>query len=158
MLKYTTFTHLPNTFQHPQYVPFFSSRVDWLLSYYIVNLSYQVSTCCHVMQFISTTYYYYISILQCHLLLPYCQRFFVVISNAAAIYRFLSCVSIHLTSLHFPCCCSVISFKDAFSLFFRYLYTKFFFATESYALFDDRILLFLHSQIPSVYAWREKRY
>lgn len=64
---------------------FFSSRVDWLLSYYIVNLSYQVSTCCHVMQFISTTYYYYISILQCHLLLPYCQRFFVVISNAAAI-------------------------------------------------------------------------
>jgi len=83
MLKYTTFTHLPNTFQHPQYVPFFSSRVDWLLSYYIVNLSYQVSTCCHVMQFISTTYYYYISILQCHLLLPY-MRFFVVISNAAA--------------------------------------------------------------------------
>lgn len=40
--------------------------------------------------------------------------------------RLLSCVSIHLTSLHFPCCCSVISLKDAFSLFFRYLYTKFF--------------------------------
>jgi len=79
MLKYTTFTHLPNTFQHPQYVPFFSSRVDWLLSYYIVNLiilpSIHVLPCHAVYFYYYLYYYYYISILQCHLLLLPCQRF-----------------------------------------------------------------------------------
>ena len=65
----------------------------------------------------------------------------------------LSCGLIHLTTLHFPCCCSVIS-----SIFYCFLdlYTKFF-ATESYALFDDCIILFLHLQIPSVRARREKK-
>lgn len=33
MLKYTTFTHLPNTFQHPQYVPFLVAELTDFLHF-----------------------------------------------------------------------------------------------------------------------------
>lgn len=157
MLKYTTFTHLPNTFQHPQYVPFFSSRVDWLLSYYIVNLflpSIHVLPC-HAVYFYYYNYYYYIFYFTMSLTTSLPEVF--VVSNAATIYWLLSCVSIHLTTLHFPCCCSVISSIFIVNFFcFLDLYTKFF-AAESYALFDDRILSSCIHKLPSVHAWREKR-
>jgi len=128
MLKYTTFTHLPNTFQHPQYVPFFSSRVDWLLSYYIVNLflpSIHVLPC-HAVYFYyyNYNYYYYIFYFTMSLTTSLPEVF--VVSNAATIYWLLSCVSIHLTTLHFPCCCSVISSIFIVNFFcFLDLYTKF---------------------------------
>jgi len=129
MLKYTTFTHLPNTFQHPQYVPFFSSRVDWLLSYYIVNLflpSIHVLPC-HAVYFYYYNYnYYYYYIFYFTMSLTTSLPEVFVVSNAATIYWLLSCVSIHLTTLHFPCCCSVISSIFIVNFFcFLDLYTKF---------------------------------
>lgn len=105
---------------------FFSSRVDWLLSYYIVNLflpSIHVLPC-HAVYFYyyNYNYYYYIFYFTMSLTTSLPEVF--VVSNAATIYWLLSCVSIHLTTLHFPCCCSVISsiFIVNFFLFFRLIH------------------------------------
>lgn len=144
MLKYTTFTHLPNTFQHPQYVPFFSSRVDWLLSYYIVNLflpSIHVLPC-HAVYFLlltTTTY----SILQCHLLLP-CQRFLwsvmlLLYIDCCLVYQstwqlFISPAAVlwSVLKMHFHC------FLDTYTLSFCYWKLCLVWWSHS---------LFLHSQI-----------
>lgn len=85
----------------------------------------RVAMSCSLFLLLTTTTYLFYNVTYYFLI----ARGFLWSSVMLLLYlnRLLSCVSIHLTSLHFPCCCSVISLKDAFSLFFRYLYTKFFF-------------------------------
>merc|ERR1712083_459666 len=107
---------------------------------------------CHAVYFLlltTTTY----SILQCHLLLPYIARGFLwsSVMLLLAIYLIAVLCINPLDNSSFPLLLFCDKFLKSISLFFRYLYTKVF-ATESYALFDDRILLFLHSQLTSVYA------
>ena len=100
MLKYTTFTHLPNTFQHPQYVPFLVAELtDFSLTQSIILPSIHMLPCHAVFAYF---YYHYISyynvtfflakVLWLYNSIWYCY-FFIT----------LSCVSQHLAvALHFP--------------------------------------------------------
>jgi hypothetical protein len=135
MLKYTTFTHLPNTFQHPQYVPFLVAELtDFLhFSQYLTKYPCVTMSCNFLQLFHLSSWTCMMS--QCQMICCKC----LVTIQLAILHFLLFCDQFDYFSVHFV--------LDLHSVLLQvYYYVK---------KIKSILLFFGHSHVAFVDAWRE---